>query len=370
MKTEGGLGIFHKNLQSLACVLLSRNVNPTNIEKGFLERQVLGFDLDPILLKELETAVMNRTGKKQNGQTSDDSLLPGLHDDTTLDILAWSSRSDYTNLAYVNRKFKALIGSGYLYKLRRRLGVIEDWFYLACILMPWKAFDPVRQRWMQLPRMSGDECFTYANKESLCRFAIWMYNLLSYDWSRCAAMNLPCCLFGSSIPGEIAIVAGESDKNGCILSGMLTQTECLSCGEEYKLETRIWRRIENMYSVSSVGHPAMRSPSPPLVAVVNNQLYSVDQATNMVKRYDKTNNTWSIVKRLLVRVDSSHGWGLAFKAYGSSLLVTGGHRGPEGEVIVIHSWDPQDIWMDQTGMVLAVKQRADAFVYNCAVMGC
>ncbi|KAF2288056.1 hypothetical protein GH714_004148 [Hevea brasiliensis] len=393
---EEDLGFSQKNLQSLASILLSSNVNPKDIEKGLLERQMLGFDLEQTVLKEIGPSVVERTGENHDAQASDDSFLPGLHEDTALDILAWSCR------------------------VRRRLGVIEHWVYLACILMPWEAFDPVRQRWMRLPRMPCDECFTYADKESLAvgtellvfgrelsGFAIWMYSLLSHEWSRCPPMILPRCLFGSSSLGEIAIIAGGSDKNGRILrsaelyncelgewqnlpdmnlprklcsgffmdgkfyviGGMSSQTECLNCGEEYNLETRVWRRIQNMYTVSSVGHPAMRSP--PLVAVVNNQLYSADQATNEVKKYDKINNSWSVVKQLPVRADSSHGWGLAFKACGNSLLVIGGHRGPEGEVIVLHSWDPQDRSMDGPQWnVLAVKEQAGAFVYNCAVMGC
>lgn len=368
--------------------------------------------------KKKKPIIMARSGANQNGQASDDSFLPGLTDDAALDVLAWSSRSDYPNLACLNKKFKSLIGSGYLYKLRRRLGVIEHWVYLACILMPWEAFDPFGQRWMRLPRIPCDECFTYADKESLAvgtellvfgrelsGFAIWMYSLLTRDWSRCPLMNLPRCLFGSSSLGEVAIVAGGSDKNGRVLKsaelynselnvwqalsdmnvarklcsgffmdgkfyvigGMSSHTARLTCGEEYDMETGTWRRVENMYPVSDAGRePAMCSP--PLVAVVNNQLYSADQSTNEVKKYNKINNSWSIVKRLPVRADSSNGWGLAFKACGNSLLVIGGHRGPEGEVIVLHSWDPKDANLDWN--VVSVRERAGAFVYNCAVMGC
>ncbi|PPR81936.1 hypothetical protein GOBAR_AA38779 [Gossypium barbadense] len=139
------------------------------------------------------------------------------------------------------------------------------------------------------------------------------------------------------------------------------------------IETRSWRKIENMYPGRDAGtfHPAMRSP--PLVAVVNNQLYSADQATNEVKKYDKVNNSWSVVKRLPVRADSSYGWGLAFKACGNSLLVVGagGHEGHDDGVIVLHSWNPEEGNRDgQEWNVLAVKARAGAFVYNCAVMGC
>ncbi|KAJ6858482.1 hypothetical protein NC652_040924 [Populus alba x Populus x berolinensis] len=382
VNVEQGLGLFQKNLHLLAHILSERENNHSeNVRIGLLERESLNSDYEPM-----------DTGENRDGQASEDSLLPGLYDDAAIDILAW---------------------------MRRHLGVTEHWIYLACILMPWEAFDPARQRWMRLPRMPCDECFTYADKESLAvgtqllvfgrellGFAVWMYSLLTHDWSRCPPMNLPRCLFGSSSLGEIAIVAGGSDKNGCIMrsaelynselgtwvtlpdmnlprklcsgffmdgkfyviGGMSSQTDCLSCGEEYNIETRTWRRIENMYPLPSAGHPAMRSP--PLVAVVNNQLYSADQATNEVKSYNKTTNSWSVVRRLPVRADSSNGWGLAFKACGTSLLVIGGHRGPQGEVIVLHTWDPQDRSTDRPEWnVLAVKERAGAFVANCAVMG-
>ncbi|XP_057970021.1 F-box/kelch-repeat protein At5g60570-like [Malania oleifera] len=407
---------INKHWQSCFYVLFSGKTLE-EFMKGLSGKAIYGPNLDHIGLKKRKYEAMSQSGGNHDGQASDDSLLPGLHDDSALDILAWSCRSDYANLACLNKKFKSLMASGYLYKLRRQLGVIEHWVYLACILMPWESYDPMRQRWMRLPRMPCDECFTYADKESLAvgtellvfgrelsGFAIWMYSLLTRDWSRCPLMNLPRCLFGSSSRGEIAIVAGGSDKNGRILKsaelfnsefgtwqtlpdmnlprklcsgffmdekfyiigGISSDMKSLSCGEEYNLETQTWKRIKNMYPGSHVGRePAMGSP--PLVAVVNNQLYSADQATNEVKKYDKANNSWSVVMRLPVRADSSNGWGLAFKACGNSILVIGGHRGPEGEVIVLHSWQPEG---GQQWNVLSVRERAGAFVYNCAVMGC
>ncbi|MFQ6646035.1 hypothetical protein Gotur_020065 [Gossypium turneri] len=95
-------------------------------------------------------------------------------------------------------------------------------------------------------------------------------------------------------------------------------------------------------------------------------------STNEVKKYDKVNNSWSVVKRLPVRTDSSYCWGLAFKACRNSLLVigAGGHGGHDDGVIVLHFWNPKEGNRDgQEWNVLAVKARAGAFVYNCAVMG-
>ncbi|TYH84349.1 hypothetical protein ES332_D02G192000v1 [Gossypium tomentosum] len=229
---------------------------------------------------------------------------------------------------------------------------------------------------------------------SCCEFITFSWSLVTHNCSKCPLMNLPRCLFGSSSLGEIAIVAGGSDKNGNVLqSAELYNSEVGTwqtlpdmnfprklCSEffmdgkfYYNIETRSWRRIENMYPGRDAGtyHPAMRSP--PLVAVVNNQLYSADQATNEVKKYDKVNNSWSVVKRLPVRADSSYGWGLAFKACGNSLLVigAGGHGGHDDGVIVLHSWNPEEGNRDgQEWNVLAVKARAGAFVYYCALMGC
>ncbi|KAL5977349.1 hypothetical protein ACLOJK_021695 [Asimina triloba] len=411
----------HRSFQStdwylLAYMLLARNGNLLKeVRENIHDREMCIPSSHCTGLKKRKPSYKTQSGRDHDSQASSDCLLPGLHDDMALDCLALTCRSDYPSLSCLSKRFRLLINSGYLYKLRRQLGIVEHWVYLACSLMPWEAFDPVRQRWMRLPRMPCDECFSYADKESLAvgtqllvfgrelsGFAIWMYSLVSRDWSRCPLMNLPRCLFGSSSRGEIAIVAGGSDKNGRVLKsaelynsetdyweilpdmnlprkmcsgffmdrkfyvigGMSSITDSLTCGEEYNLETRTWRRIENMYPR---GNRAAQSP--PLVAVVNNQLYAADESTNEVKKYDKANNTWNVVRTLPLRADSYNGWGLAFKACGDKLLVVGGRRGPEGEVIVLHSWSPAD-GGERDWNVLSVRERAGAFVYNCAVMGC
>ncbi|RLM75522.1 uncharacterized protein C2845_PM15G22380 [Panicum miliaceum] len=337
-------------------------------------------DSEELKLNEQKPILKAQSGGDSSGNRSNDCYFPGLHDDLSQDCLAWSSRSDYPSLSCLNKRFNLLINSGYLYKLRRKYGIVEHWVYLACSLMPWEAFDPNRKRWMRLPRMPCDECFSCADKESL-------------------AVGTQLLVFGR----EIAIVAGGCDKNGQVLrsaelynseigrwetipdmnlarrlssgffmdgkfyviGGVSSQRDSLTCGEEYNLETKTWRRILDMYPGGTSA-----SQSPPLVAVVNNQLYAADQSKNVVKKYDKANNTWNILKPLPVRADSSNGWGLAFKACGDRLLVIGGHRGPRGEVILLHSWCPEGGEDGADWEVLSVKERAGVFVYNCAIMGC
>ncbi|KAK9125963.1 hypothetical protein Scep_014809 [Stephania cephalantha] len=349
---------------------------------------------------------------------SSDSLFPAFHDDVALNCLVWVRLSDYVSLARVNRKFNSLIKRGDLYKLRKQMGISEHWVYVVCDPRGWEAFDPSTKKWMKLPKIPCDECFKHSDKESLAvgsellvfgrelmEFAIWKYSLVRRNWIKCRSMNLPRCLFASSSSGSIAVVAGGSDKNGNVLKsaelynselgnwellpdmnsprklcsgffldgkfyvigGMSSPTEPLTSGEEYDFQTREWKKIEGMYPNEN-----RAAQAPPLVAVVDNQLYAVEYLTNMVKRYNKETNKWKVLGRLPVRADSSNGWGLAFKACGDQLLVVGGQRGPEGEGIVLNSWRPNSgvnggalFWE-----VLDVKENAGVFVYNCAVMGC
>uniref|UniRef100_A0A6V7QXC9 F-box domain-containing protein n=1 Tax=Ananas comosus var. bracteatus TaxID=296719 RepID=A0A6V7QXC9_ANACO len=410
-----------------ACLLLARK-NYLLKENGLVptEYEIDMPSLDHRELKKKKPISKAKYRSNRSDQRSNDCSLSGLHDDVALECIAWASRADYPSLSCLNKRFNSLIGCEDLYKKRRELRIIEYWVYLACTSMPWEAFVPSIRRWMRLPRMPCDVCFSNADKESLAvgtqllvfgqeyagsatgsatQSAVWMYSSVTRNWSRGPLMNLPRCMFGSGSSGEIAIVAGGTDETGRVLKcaelynsdyhtweplpdmnlprkscsgffmdgkfyvigGMLNNTDSLTCGEEYNIQTRTWRRIENMYPG---GNNAIQSP--PLVAVVNNQLFAADQSMNTVKKYDKENNTWNVVKLLPVRADSSYGWGLAFKPCGDRLLVIGARRVRDGrEVLVLHSWCPDDGSAGGAEWeVLSVNDRVGGFVHNCAIMGC
>lgn len=365
--------------------------------------------------------------QQNHGNSSDSgSLLPRMNRDSSIACLSRCSRSDYGSLASLNRSFRELIRSGELYTWRRLNGIMEHWIYFSCALLEWEAYDPIRQRWMHLPRMASNECFMCSDKESLAvgtellvfgrelaSHVIYRYSLLTNSWSSGMRMNDPRCLFGSASLGEIAILAGGCDSAGRILSSAElynseTQTwellpsmkkprkmcsgvfmdgkfyviggiggadsKLLTCGEEYNLQTRIWTEIPNMSpgrSSSSSSNRGVEMPAtaeaPPLVAVVNNELYAADYADMEVKKYDKDRKEWFVIGRLPERAVSMNGWGLAFRACGNRLIVIGGPRTHGEGFIELNSWVPSE---GPPQWHLLARKRSGNFVYNCAVMGC
>ncbi|AEC05636.1 F-box/kelch-repeat protein SKIP11 [Arabidopsis thaliana] len=361
-----------------------------------------------------------------NGGDSSDShsLINEIGRDNSIDCLIRCSRSDYGSIASLNRNFRSLVKSGEIYRLRRQNGFVEHWVYFSCQLLEWVAFDPVERRWMQLPTMPSSVTFMCADKESLAvgtdllvlgkddfsSHVIYRYSLLTNSWSSGMKMNSPRCLFGSASLGEIAIFAGGCDSQGKILdfaemynselqtwitlprmnkprkmcSGVFmdgkfyviggiggADSKGLTCGEEYDLETKKWTQIPDLSPPRSRADQADMSPAaeaPPLVAVVNNQLYAADHADMEVRKYDKENKKWLTVGRLPERAGSVNGWGLAFRACGERLIVIGGPKCSGGGFIELNSWIPSDGGPPQ--WTLLDRKHSPTFVYNCAVMGC
>ncbi|KAG7979347.1 hypothetical protein I3843_05G126800 [Carya illinoinensis] len=362
-------------------------------------------------------------GEGEERGDSSDSLIDPIGRDISIKCLILCSRSDYGSIASLNRSFRSLIRSGDLYKERRQKNVIEHWIYFSCHLLEWEAFDPIRRRWMRLPRMTSNDCFMCSDKESLAvgtellvfgkevtSHVIYRYSILTNSWSSGMRMNAPRCLFGSASLGEIAILAGGCDSRGSILcsaelynsetqtwltlpsmnkprkmcSGVFmdgkfyviggiggSDSKVLTCGEEYNLETKTWREIPNM-SPGRIGAarenemPAT-AEAPPLVAVVNDELYAADYADMEVRKYDKESREWYTVGRLPERAVSMNGWGLAFRACGDRLVVIGGPRTLGEGYIELNSWVPSE---GPPQWDLLARKQLGNFVYNCAVMGC
>ncbi|KAK8511770.1 hypothetical protein V6N13_029363 [Hibiscus sabdariffa] len=350
-------------------------------------------------------------------------LIHRLGRDMSIICLALCSRSDYGSIASLNTAFRSVVRSGELYRLRRAMGIVEHWVYMCCNLLEWVAFDPIRHRWMHLPKMIFHECFMCSDKESLgvgteilvfgreiMSLAIYKYSILTHSWTSGTSLHTPRCLFGSASLGEIAIVAGGCDPLGKVLdsaelydsetgewttipslnkarkmcSGVfmdgkfyviggigIDNLQALTCGEVYDLKTKTWCVIPNMYTERIEGAAEEQLPpssqAPPLVAVVNNELYAADHALKVLKKYNKEKNLWVTLGELPERAVSMNGWGIAFKSCGNKLMVIGGPRTYGKGVVEINSWVPSDGPVEWN---LLARKSSSSFVYNCTVMGC
>lgn len=361
--------------------------------------------------------------QRHHGDQSDSSsLIHQIGRDLSINCLLRCSRSDYGSIASLNQSFRSLVRSGELYRLRRQMGIVEQWVYYSCNLFEWEAFDPIRRQWMQLPTMDSNECFMCSDKESLAvgtellvfgkeifSHVVYKYSLLTNSWSSGITPTTPRCLFGSASRGAIAIVAGGCDIRGrCLSSAEHYDSESgtwttlpnmhkprkmcsgvfmdgkfyviggvgegdsneLTCGEVYDLETRSWREIPDMFPAQN-GGPGSSSPAtskaPPLLAVVRNELYAAYHAEQELRKYDKGRNLWITMGRLPGNINSMNGWGLAFRACGDKLMVIGGPRASFGGMLEINAWEPNEgpLQWDLLG-----SKHSSNFVYNCAVMGC
>ncbi|KAF3542102.1 hypothetical protein F2Q69_00024307 [Brassica cretica] len=305
-----------------------------------------------------------------NGGDSTDShsLFNEIGRDNSIDCLIRCSRSDYGSIASLSRNFRSLVKSGEIYRLRRQNGFVEHWVYFSCQPLEWVAFDPVERRWMQLPTMPSSVTFILGeiaifaggiDSQRKILDSAEMYNSELQTWTTLPMMNKPRKMCsGVFMDGKFYVIGGIGGPD----------SKLLTCGEEYDLDTKKWTHIPDLSPPRSRADVSSANDAPPLVAVVNNQLYAADHADMEVRKYDKEKKRWLTVGRLPERAGSVNGWGLAFRACGERLIVIGGPRNSGGGFIELNSWIPSDGGPPQ--WTLLDRKHSPNFVYNCAVMGC
>ncbi|KAL9667397.1 hypothetical protein QQ045_001754 [Rhodiola kirilowii] len=341
-------------------------------------------------------------------------------------IAARVPRSESWKFHFINKRFLSLMKRGELYQLRRDIGFREpSVFVLASGDSSWVEFDRGFNSCRTLPVPPTDITFTIGDKETLCAgnhllvsgkefggnelsFVIWRYDLAMNKWLKGPDMETPRCLFASASCGDFAYVAGGigpdnkvlnstekyipenkmwisipgmkrkrkfcsgifMDKKFYVIGGRDENNNELTCGEAFDEARNTWELIPDM--VKEV--PVLSSQSPPLIAVVNNELYSLETASNALKVYVKNSNTWKNLGPVPVRADFNRGWGVAFKSLGNELLVIGassavslaGHGmsiysccpNPDAPAEDLH-WKPLDSRRNQ---------RSSHFIRNCAIM--
>jgi hypothetical protein len=90
----------------------------------------------------------------------------------------------------------------------------------------------------------------------------------------------------------------------------------ITCAEAFDEQKNDWDLIPNMLEDS----PVSVSQSPPIVAVVNNELYSLEASSNELKIYLKGSNSWKNLGPVPVKTDVTKGWGIAFNLQVMSYL--------------------------------------------------
>uniref|UniRef100_A0A2P2L1F0 F-box domain-containing protein n=1 Tax=Rhizophora mucronata TaxID=61149 RepID=A0A2P2L1F0_RHIMU len=123
----------------------------------------------------------NSSGKRQKASCSSyeesPRLIPCLPDELSGQILARLPRIYYFSLRMVSRKWKEALMNPELSKLRKELGLTEEWLYVLTKLeednLIWHALDPVSRKWQRLPPIPNAK---YAEESMEVSSGLWLWN--------------------------------------------------------------------------------------------------------------------------------------------------------------------------------------------------
>uniref|UniRef100_A0A803QL41 Uncharacterized protein n=1 Tax=Cannabis sativa TaxID=3483 RepID=A0A803QL41_CANSA len=350
---------------------------------------------------------------------------PQLIEEVEALILARVPRSDYGTISLVNKRFLSLIKTGEIYNIRKQIKFKEPTvFMLASGEQRWWAFDGHHFNTLrQLPILPAEFPFHNGDKETLCAGThllvsgneheagptVWIYNLVTNQWFRGPPMINSRNMFAAATCGTFGYVAGGVVKTGI---GYESEKKYTSSAERYNPESKSWEALPNMHrkrgSCSGfymddrffviggenmegnltcaeafdekrrkwdlipnmlADMPVLNPRSPPLVAVANNELYSLEPSTNQLMVYVKKTQSWKRLGPVPVRADAMGGWGVAFKSLGVELLVIGGNANAFAGPMLIYTCCPDPNARELNWRRVEVpRNRLQPFIFNCSVM--
>ncbi|CAJ2637195.1 unnamed protein product [Trifolium pratense] len=342
-----------------------------------------------------------------------DYVLPCLSDEIETMILSRFPISKHWKLCCLNNKYFNLMKSGEIYKIRRMIGLKESLvFMLASGERNWCLLDGGFKSCKKLPIIPSDYKFEFGVKDSFSAgthlfvsgmemdgAVIWRYELTTNEWFKDPSMITPRCRFATASCDTFAYVAGGLEIENCIqvlnsaekynsenqtweklpnmnqtrkscsgcyldnkfyvIGGQDEKDKDLTCGEFFDEMTNKWYLIPNM--LKDIVLSSSRSP---LIAVVNNELYTLDASSNEVKVYVKGTNSWKKLGFVPVRADKLQGgWGVAFKSLGNELLVIG-TTSNSCYTCLPHP----DLEVLEWKQIVCGSGNHNPFIHNCAVM--
>ncbi|KAH0885682.1 hypothetical protein HID58_061778, partial [Brassica napus] len=269
---------------------------------------------------------------------------------------------EYWKLRFLNKKLLKLLKSGEIFRVRQEKGLVKPYVILhSGAESNWEMFDKDFKTFQKLPKVpSSDYCFFHSDKETISvgtqlivigreieGIVVFRYELENHKWFKGPSMITPRVMYGSASHGKTAFFAGgiQKDDNGnpivvrtvekynadtktrkfssgCFLRGKFyvlggrdENDKHLTCGESYDETTNSWELIPDMLKDMTFIIP---SQSPPLIAVVDDNLYMLETSLNELRVYDINTNIWkklgvvpvsanTTFDRLLV-VGTSHSW--------------------------------------------------------------
>lgn len=182
------------------------------------------------------------------------------------------------------------------------------------------------------------------------------YDPESKSWERLPSMNRRrklcsgCCM----------------DRKFFVIGGKDEEDQPLTSAEVFDESKSRWELIPDVLRDS----PVSTYHSPPLVAVVNDELYTLETTSNVVRVYLKGSNSWRTLGPVPIRADFNEGWGVAFKSLGNELLVIGASTvSNTGHGMSIFTCTPDPSVEELRWEPLECSQnRSSHFIRNCCVM--
>ncbi|KAF8103614.1 hypothetical protein N665_0187s0015, partial [Sinapis alba] len=253
---------------------------------------------------------------------------------------------EYWKLQFLNKKFLELLKSCENFRVRQERGLVKPYaIFHSGAESNLKMFDKDFKTFRRLPKVrSSDYCFFYSDKETISvGIVVFCYELENDKWFKGPPVITPRTMYGSASRGKPAFFAGgiQMDGNenpmvvqtarkfssGCFLRGKFyvlggrdENDKHLTCGESYDEATNSWELIPYMLKDMTF---IMPSKSPPLIAVVDENLYMLETSLNELRVYDINTNIWKKLGVVPVSANAAFGWGIAFKSMGDRLLVVG-----------------------------------------------
>lgn len=154
-----------------------------------------------------------------------ENLIPGLNFDEAIQCIARVPRSAYGVLRCVNRSWRNLLSSSFIFSFRKNHGLCEDWLYImlrsTAGRYEWKAFQVSQRIWQSLPPMPsitlGAACAVLDSKlfviggsqGGIPKRQVWIYDPCFNRWTVALPMRVPREFAAAgAIGGKIYVVGG------------------------------------------------------------------------------------------------------------------------------------------------------------------